>query len=150
MEQSSFVDREEYHIWQMIVLAAIDRAVCDLNEGFVFIVKYSMNCALRVSSLEKCKEHSVTLLVFVCSSPVFLKPLPCLWIYTQAMHSGHKLFPLFYRKRGSFEKIVHSDTVNWGQDSNRELLRAMMMTACDVAAITKPWEIQYKVCNMYC
>lgn len=49
-----------------------------------------------------------------------------------------------------FEKIVHSNTVNWSLGSNRELLRAMMMTACDVAAITKPWEIQHKVCNMYC
>ena len=64
--------------------------------------------------------------------------------------SGHRLFPLFCRKRGSFEKIVHSNTVNWSHGSNRELLRAMMMTACDVAAITKPWEIQHKVCIIYC
>lgn len=56
---------------------------------------------------------------------------------------------LFYRKRGSFEKIVHSDTVDWSEDSNRELLRAMMMTACDVAAITKPWEIQQQVCSLH-
>lgn len=61
--------------------------------------------------------------------------------------SGHELFPLFCRKRGSFEKIVYSNTVNWSHVSNRELLRAMMMTACDVAAITKPWEIQHKVCK---
>ncbi|XP_078354204.1 cGMP-specific 3',5'-cyclic phosphodiesterase-like [Oculina patagonica] len=55
---------------------------------------------------------------------------------------------LYFQKRGSFEKIVHSDTVDWSEDSNRELLRAMMMTACDVAAITKPWEIQQQVAEL--
>lgn len=25
--------------------------------------------------------------------------------------------------------------------------RAMMMTACDLSAITKPWEVQSKVCT---
>lgn len=49
------------------------------------------------------------------------------------------------RKRGNFEKLVHSESTNWSLDGNRELLRAMMMTACDVAAITKPWEIQQQV-----
>lgn len=55
---------------------------------------------------------------------------------------------LYFQKRGSFEKMVHSNAVNWSQDSNRELLRAMMMTACDVAAITKPWEIQRQVAEL--
>lgn len=55
---------------------------------------------------------------------------------------------LYFQKRGSFENIVHSNTVNWSHGSNRELLRAMMMTACDVAAITKPWEIQHKVAEL--
>ena len=50
-----------------------------------------------------------------------------------------------YRKRGNFEKVVHSESADWTVDGNREMLRAMMMTACDVAAITKPWEIQQKV-----
>ena len=50
-----------------------------------------------------------------------------------------------YRKRGNFEKVVHSESADWKVDGNREMLRAMMMTACDVAAITKPWEIQQKV-----
>ena len=49
------------------------------------------------------------------------------------------------RKRGNFEKLVHSDSTDWSVTNNRELLRAMMMTACDVAAITKPWGIQQKV-----
>ena len=52
---------------------------------------------------------------------------------------------IFNRKRGNFEKLVHSGSVDWTGDSNRQLLRAMMMTACDVAAITKPWELQQKV-----
>lgn len=97
-------------------------------------------------SLFRSKSPKSTRLLFL-----FLYVLLSYFITsTVLVDSGHKLFPLFYRKRGMFEKIVHSNTVNWSLGSNRELLRAMMMTACDVAAITKPWEIQHKVCNMYC
>ncbi|XP_015761877.1 PREDICTED: cGMP-specific 3',5'-cyclic phosphodiesterase-like [Acropora digitifera] len=55
---------------------------------------------------------------------------------------------LYFQKRGNFEKLVHSGSVDWTGDSNRQLLRAMMMTACDVAAITKPWELQQKVAEL--
>ena len=43
---------------------------------------------------------------------------------------------------------MQSQTYDWWQDSHRELLRGMMMTACDVAAITKPWEVQWKVADL--
>ncbi|XP_068745612.1 cGMP-specific 3',5'-cyclic phosphodiesterase-like [Montipora capricornis] len=55
---------------------------------------------------------------------------------------------LYFQKRGNFEKLVHSDSTDWSVTNNRELLRAMMMTACDVAAITKPWGIQQKVAEL--
>lgn len=55
---------------------------------------------------------------------------------------------LYFQKRGNFEKEVHSESADWKVDGNREMLRAMMMTACDVAAITKPWEIQQKVAEL--
>lgn len=59
------MDRGKYHNWQIGFLTIIDCAVCDLSEGFLFIVKCSRDCALHDSSLEKCKEHSATL--GVCS-----------------------------------------------------------------------------------
>lgn len=55
---------------------------------------------------------------------------------------------VYFRKRGSFFKLVESNEYNWSQDEHRILLRSMLMTACDVAAITKPWEIQKVVAEL--
>ena len=55
---------------------------------------------------------------------------------------------LFNRKRDGFFKLIKERTYDWKQDDHRELLRGMMMTACDVAAITKPWEVQWKVADL--
>lgn len=55
---------------------------------------------------------------------------------------------LYFQKRGNFEQIVHSDSTDWTTQSNLEILRAMMMTACDVAAITKPWNVQQQVAEL--
>lgn len=52
------------------------------------------------------------------------------------------------RKRDGFFKLIKERTYDWKQDDHRELLRGMMMTACDVAAITKPWEVQWKVAEL--
>ncbi|GIY28839.1 dual 3',5'-cyclic-AMP and -GMP phosphodiesterase 11 [Caerostris darwini] len=50
-----------------------------------------------------------------------------------------------YKKQLSFIQIARKEHYNWKREDNRRLLRAMLMTACDIAAITKPWEIQKKV-----
>ncbi|XP_064632499.1 dual 3',5'-cyclic-AMP and -GMP phosphodiesterase 11-like isoform X2 [Lineus longissimus] len=55
---------------------------------------------------------------------------------------------LYFRFRGEFFNLVDSGQANWQDDDHRELLRSMMMTACDVAAITKPWEVQKKVAEL--
>jgi hypothetical protein len=34
---------------------------------------------------------------------------------------------------------------NWVQEDQRELLRGMTMTVCDLAAITKPWDVEKRV-----
>lgn len=58
------------------------------------------------------------------------------------------------RKRGSFFRIVQNvvedghDPAIWASEENRELLRAMLMTVCDLAAITKPWDIEYRVAEL--
>ncbi|XP_059167977.1 dual 3',5'-cyclic-AMP and -GMP phosphodiesterase 11-like isoform X2 [Physella acuta] len=55
---------------------------------------------------------------------------------------------LYFRYRGQFFQLVKGDNPDWTNDDNRNLLRSMMMTASDVAAITKPWEIQRKVASL--
>jgi len=55
---------------------------------------------------------------------------------------------VYFGKRGSFFELVSARTYDWWQDDHRELLRGMMMTACDVAAITKPWDVQWKVADL--
>ncbi|CAF1153388.1 unnamed protein product [Rotaria sordida] len=55
---------------------------------------------------------------------------------------------LYFRKRGEFQKLVEGNEEHWDDSSKKELLRGMMMTACDVAAICKPWEIQQVVAKL--
>ncbi|XP_060523064.1 dual 3',5'-cyclic-AMP and -GMP phosphodiesterase 11 isoform X4 [Cylas formicarius] len=53
----------------------------------------------------------------------------------------------FFRKRGAFFNIVREGPC-WAIEEHRELLRAMLMTVCDLAAITKPWEIEKRVAEL--
>lgn len=50
------------------------------------------------------------------------------------------------RKKGKFIELVQQHSFDWDSKAHRELLKSMLMTACDVAAITKPWDIQKEVC----
>ncbi|GIY63834.1 dual 3',5'-cyclic-AMP and -GMP phosphodiesterase 11 [Caerostris darwini] len=50
----------------------------------------------------------------------------------------------YYKRQFTFTQMAKKGNCNWKKDDNRELLRAMLMTACDIGAITKPWEIQKK------
>ncbi|KAL3272584.1 hypothetical protein HHI36_014054, partial [Cryptolaemus montrouzieri] len=54
---------------------------------------------------------------------------------------------IYFRKRGAFFTAVR-EGVCWQIDENRELLRAMLMTVCDLAAITKPWEVEKRVAEL--
>eukprot|EP00069_Balaena_mysticetus_P019437 bmy_12236T0 len=62
---------------------------------------------------------------------------------------------LYFKKRTMFQKIVdesqnYEDRSSWVEylsleTTRKEIVMAMMMTACDLSAITKPWEVQSKV-----
>ncbi|KAM6469367.1 rod cGMP-specific 3',5'-cyclic phosphodiesterase subunit beta isoform 1-T1 [Liasis olivaceus] len=62
---------------------------------------------------------------------------------------------LYFKKRTMFQKIVEESTTyddrkKWIdylslETTRKEIIMAMMMTACDLSAIAKPWEIQSKV-----
>ncbi|XP_077328823.1 rod cGMP-specific 3',5'-cyclic phosphodiesterase subunit alpha [Lithobates pipiens] len=62
---------------------------------------------------------------------------------------------LYFKKRAMFQKIVdqsktYENEKTWTEymmleQTRKEIVMAMMMTACDLSAIAKPWEIQSKV-----
>ncbi|XP_071789345.1 dual 3',5'-cyclic-AMP and -GMP phosphodiesterase 11A-like [Asterias amurensis] len=55
---------------------------------------------------------------------------------------------LHFKVRGQFFELVRSGKHNWRNTTHKELLRGMVMTACDVAASTKPWRIQHKIAEL--
>jgi len=52
---------------------------------------------------------------------------------------------VYFRRRGDTFKILQSKNLDWSLPEHRSLIRGLLMTACDLGAITKPWEIQKKV-----
>ncbi|XP_026052125.1 rod cGMP-specific 3',5'-cyclic phosphodiesterase subunit beta [Carassius auratus] len=62
---------------------------------------------------------------------------------------------LYFKKRTMFQKIVdlsetYEEQKKWVdfmslETTRKEIVMAMMMTACDLSAIAKPWEVQSKV-----
>ncbi|XP_038046831.1 cGMP-specific 3',5'-cyclic phosphodiesterase-like isoform X4 [Patiria miniata] len=55
---------------------------------------------------------------------------------------------LYFKKRNDFFKLVEQGVTDWEEPKHKDLLRGMMMTACDVSAITKPWEVQRRVAEL--
>ncbi|XP_026877675.2 cone cGMP-specific 3',5'-cyclic phosphodiesterase subunit alpha' isoform X1 [Electrophorus electricus] len=65
---------------------------------------------------------------------------------------------LYFKKRTLFQKIVddtqpmvdEKQAINYVTNNpvRKEIIMAMMMTGCDLSAITKPWEVQSKVALM--
>lgn len=54
---------------------------------------------------------------------------------------------VYFRKRGTFFSRVNNGNT-FTSDDDRELMRAMLMTVCDLAAITKPWEVEKRVAEL--
>lgn len=46
---------------------------------------------------------------------------------------------IYFRKREDFFDLVSNENYEWTNEKHRALLRSMLMTCCDIAAITKPW-----------
>ncbi|OTF71296.1 hypothetical protein BLA29_005865, partial [Euroglyphus maynei] len=52
------------------------------------------------------------------------------------------------RKNDKFAQLVQSGNADMNDWKNKELLLGMLMTACDLSAICKPWPIQKRIANM--
>jgi dual 3',5'-cyclic-AMP and -GMP phosphodiesterase 11 len=55
---------------------------------------------------------------------------------------------VYFRNRGAFMSLVDSKSYNWVRETDRNLLRGMLMTTCDLAAITKPWEMEQRIAEL--
>ncbi|XP_038645243.1 dual 3',5'-cyclic-AMP and -GMP phosphodiesterase 11A-like isoform X2 [Scyliorhinus canicula] len=55
---------------------------------------------------------------------------------------------LYFERRMKFFELVNSGEHNWNVKDQREMLRSMLMTACDLGAVTKPWEISRQVAEL--
>ncbi|XP_055848135.1 cGMP-specific 3',5'-cyclic phosphodiesterase [Episyrphus balteatus] len=55
---------------------------------------------------------------------------------------------MYFKKRNSFLELVENGEFDWQGEEKKELLCGMMMTACDVSAIAKPWEVQHRVAKL--
>lgn len=54
----------------------------------------------------------------------------------------------YFKKKGKFTEFVERGEKDWNQPGRKELLRGMLMTACDLSATCKPWRIQKRVAEM--
>ncbi|XP_015277927.1 PREDICTED: dual 3',5'-cyclic-AMP and -GMP phosphodiesterase 11A [Gekko japonicus] len=55
---------------------------------------------------------------------------------------------LYFEKRSEFFELVGKGDYNWSVNGQREIFRSMLMTACDLGAATKPWEISRQVAEL--
>ncbi|CAK8687161.1 unnamed protein product [Clavelina lepadiformis] len=56
---------------------------------------------------------------------------------------------LYFQRRNTFKAILEKQAAERDfSGDNRMLLMSMMMTACDLSSITKPWEVQQKMAKL--
>uniref|UniRef100_A0A672QQ95 3',5'-cyclic-GMP phosphodiesterase n=1 Tax=Sinocyclocheilus grahami TaxID=75366 RepID=A0A672QQ95_SINGR len=55
---------------------------------------------------------------------------------------------MHFLNRNSFFELVNKGEYNWNVKEHRDMCRSMLMTACDLGAVTKPWEISRKVAEL--
>ncbi|CAF95364.1 unnamed protein product, partial [Tetraodon nigroviridis] len=55
---------------------------------------------------------------------------------------------LHMKRRGEFFELTKNSQFRWEDEGHRDLLRSMLMTACDISAITKPWPVQQRIAEL--
>ncbi|XP_053483948.1 dual 3',5'-cyclic-AMP and -GMP phosphodiesterase 11A [Ictalurus furcatus] len=55
---------------------------------------------------------------------------------------------LYFQKRTKFFEYVLAGDFCWSMQEHRDIFRSMLMTACDVGAVTRPWEISKQVAEL--
>ncbi|XP_069834535.1 cGMP-specific 3',5'-cyclic phosphodiesterase isoform X3 [Dendropsophus ebraccatus] len=55
---------------------------------------------------------------------------------------------LYIKRRGDFFELIKMKNFRWDDSAQKELFLAMLMTACDLSAITKPWPVQQRIAEL--
>ncbi|KAA0703031.1 Dual 3',5'-cyclic-AMP and -GMP phosphodiesterase 11A [Triplophysa tibetana] len=55
---------------------------------------------------------------------------------------------LYFKRRTKFFECVLSGQFSWSNEEHRDIIRSMLMTACDLGAVTRPWEISKQVAEL--
>ncbi|XP_076164388.1 phosphodiesterase 6 [Ptiloglossa arizonensis] len=55
---------------------------------------------------------------------------------------------VYFKKKNRFKELIDEGEFDWQSEEKKELLCGMMMTACDVSAIAKPWDVQHRVAKL--
>ncbi|XP_043931245.1 dual 3',5'-cyclic-AMP and -GMP phosphodiesterase 11A [Protopterus annectens] len=55
---------------------------------------------------------------------------------------------LYFERRSAFFELARKGEYNWNVKTHREMFRSMLMTACDLGAVTKPWAISRQVAEL--
>ncbi|XP_076004556.1 dual 3',5'-cyclic-AMP and -GMP phosphodiesterase 11A [Genypterus blacodes] len=55
---------------------------------------------------------------------------------------------LHFERRTNFFQCVLSGEFSWTEEGHREFIRSMLMTACDLGAVTRPWKISKQVAEL--
>uniref|UniRef100_A0A3Q1H5B7 Phosphodiesterase n=1 Tax=Anabas testudineus TaxID=64144 RepID=A0A3Q1H5B7_ANATE len=55
---------------------------------------------------------------------------------------------LYMKRRGEFFELTKNNQFVWEDEQHKDLLRSMLMTACDISAITKPWPVQKRIAEL--
>ncbi|KAF3839848.1 hypothetical protein F7725_018565 [Dissostichus mawsoni] len=55
---------------------------------------------------------------------------------------------LHFERRNKFFECVLSGEFSWTDEGHREVIRSMMMTGCDLGAVTRPWKISKQVAEL--
>ncbi|XP_077332951.1 cGMP-specific 3',5'-cyclic phosphodiesterase isoform X1 [Lithobates pipiens] len=55
---------------------------------------------------------------------------------------------LYIKRRGDFFELIKRKQFRFDDPTQKELFVAMLMTACDLSAITKPWPVQQRIAEL--
>jgi len=55
---------------------------------------------------------------------------------------------IYFKNRGETFSLITNGSLSWSNQDHKKLIRGLLMTACDLGAITKPWDIQQKIATL--
>ncbi|KAI3351411.1 hypothetical protein L3Q82_020268 [Scortum barcoo] len=127
-----------------------------LRDDFVSFVTWG--CALNIYQNLNRRQHDLVIhlmdiAIIATDLALYFNKTKICWNFLHHPKQGD--YTTNALKRTMFQKIVDQSKTyeNWNdwtkymmlETTRKEIVMAMMMTACDLSAIAKPWEIQSKV-----